>query len=165
VSHSRSAYAITAQLVGPMSPGALFAYHLWLFLFYGGMLVAAFTISQRSKQLSSLLHATALVRGRSETLLAEVRGRALQSRLDPALVLETLRELEQRYRSSPERAEKLLESLVEYLRCAIPGPSQPSTPVAHDPRASNAQIALVMELAERTRDLSNSDSEPKETFS
>jgi hypothetical protein len=100
---------------------ALGCYALWVYLFYGSLLMAAWTLTVRRERLRSLLHASAMARSRTESLLDTERLQSLQAQIDPALLLESMRELEQRYRTDPDCAERLLEALVEFLRLARRG--------------------------------------------
>ncbi len=96
-------------------------YVLWVTAFYGGLLVAARIFTVRVERSRHLLHQSAMARSRTEALLDAARLQALQSQIDPDLLLDSMRELDQRYRASPERAEALLEALVEFLRYAMHG--------------------------------------------
>jgi hypothetical protein len=104
-------------------------YALWVYWFYGSLLMAAWIMTVRRERLRSLLHASAMARSRTETLLDAERLQALQAQIDPALLLESMRELEQRYRSDSEHAERLLEALVEFLRFAKRGLRLPESTV------------------------------------
>ena len=105
--------------------GTLSLYQLWTTLFYGGLLVAARIFTVRMERTRHLLHQSALARSRTGALLDAARLQALQSQIDPNLLLDSMQELEQRYRASPERAERLLEALVEFLRYAMQGLRMP----------------------------------------
>jgi signal transduction histidine kinase len=94
---------------------------LWENLFYGGLLVAARIFTVRMERTRHLLHQNAMARSRTEALIDATRLRALQSQVDPNLLLDSMQQLEQRYRASPQRAEALLEALVEFLRYAMHG--------------------------------------------
>ena len=115
-----------AAAAGATRPGwanwsTLSLYQLWMTLFYGGLLVAARIFTVRVERTRHLLHQSALARSRTDALLDAARLQALQSQIDPNLLLDSMQELEQRYRASPERAERLLEALVEFLRYALQG--------------------------------------------
>ena len=116
-------YAAELRTVEPdWSSWATFSlYQLWEALFYGGLLVTARIFTIRAERTRHLLYQSALARNRTEALLDAVRLQALQSQIDPNLLLDSMKELEQRYRASPERAERLLEALVEFLRYAMHG--------------------------------------------
>jgi hypothetical protein len=111
---------------GPTQPewanwSTLSLYQLWVTLFYGGLLVAARIFTVRMERTRDLLHQSALARSRTDALLDAARLQALQSQIDPNLLLDSMRELQQRYRANPEHAERLLEALVEFLRYAMQG--------------------------------------------
>ncbi len=95
--------------------------NLWTGLFYGGLLTAAYILTTRTERARVLLHEAAMTRSRTEALLDAARLEALEQQIDPNLLLRSMQELEQRYRVDPERAERLLEALVEFLRCAMRG--------------------------------------------
>lgn len=97
---------------------AIGIYNLWLYLFYGGLLAVAYLLTRRRERSHALLHASAMSRSRTEALLDAERLQALQAQIDPSLLLDSMRELEQLYRSDPQHAERLLEALVEFLRHA-----------------------------------------------
>ena len=99
----------------------IFLYQLWTTIFYGGLLVATRIFTVRVERTRHLLHQSAMARSRTEALLDNTRLQTLQSQIDPNLLLDSMQELDQRYRSSPERAEALLEALVEFLRYAMHG--------------------------------------------
>jgi hypothetical protein len=118
----------------PWDAGGL--YHTWIFMFYGAILIAAYLASIRAERTRSLLHESKIARDRIEGLLDAERLRVLQAQIDPTLLLGTMRELELRYRSDPAQAERLLEALVEFLRCAM-----------HGLRVANSTLAAEIELA------------------
>jgi hypothetical protein len=96
-------------------------YTLWVYVFYGGLLTAVFVLTVRTERFRSRRHASAMARSRTEGLLDAERLQTLQSQIDPNMLLDSMRELEQRYRSDPDGAERLLEALVEFLRYAMHG--------------------------------------------
>jgi Histidine kinase len=113
-------------------------YQLWETTFYGSLLVAARIFTVRVERTRHLLHQSAMARSRSETLLDAARLQALQSQIDPKLLLESMQELDQRYRASPERAERLLEALVEFLRYAMHGLRVPVSTLAAELQLARA---------------------------
>ena len=111
-------------------------YHTWIFMFYGAILIAAYIATIRAERTRALLHGSKMARDRIEGLLDAERLRVLQAQIDPTLLLGTMRELEVRYRSDPAQAERLLEALVEFLRCAM-----------HGLRIANSTLGAEIELA------------------
>jgi len=129
---------------------SLTVYNLWINLFYGGLLMAAYSLTLRRERVRSLLHAHAVARNRTQANLDEAGLQALQKQVDPALLLNSLSELEKRYRGEPDRAERLLESLVEFLRCAMPGLSVPTSTVDTEVRLARAYVQLQNERGSST---------------
>lgn len=116
-------YAIDAGITRPVRSNwsSIGLYELWVCLFYGGLLMTVCTLTLRAERARHLLHQNAMARSRTEELLDSERLRALQTQIDPTLLLDTMRELERRYREDPDRAERLLEALVEFMRYAMHG--------------------------------------------
>jgi hypothetical protein len=121
---------------------SLTVYNLWINLFYGGLLMMAYSLALRRERALSLLHANAVARNHTQAILDEARLQALQRQVDPALLLNSMGELEKRYRNEPDRAERLLETLVEFLRCAMPGLREPISTVEAELRLARAYVSL-----------------------
>jgi Histidine kinase len=120
----------------------LTVYNLWINLFYGGLLMMAYSLTLRRERMRSLLHANAVARNHTQAILDEARLQAMQRQVDPALLLNSMGELEKRYRNEPDRAERLLETLVEFLRCAMPGLREPISTVEAELRLARAYVRL-----------------------
>lgn len=120
-------------------------YQLWETLFYGGLLVAARIFTLRAERTRHLLHQSAMARSRIESSLDTARLEALQSQIDPSLLLDSMQELEQRYRASPDRAERLLEALVEFLRYAMHGLRAPVSTLEAELQLARAFSSLQQE--------------------
>jgi hypothetical protein len=129
---------------------SLAVYNLWINLFYGGLLMIAYSLTLRRERVRSLLHASTSVRNRTQAILDEARLQALQRQVDPALLLSSMGELEKRYRNEPDAAERLLESLVEFLRCAMPGLRDPVSTVDAEMRLARAYVKLQNERGPRS---------------
>jgi hypothetical protein len=124
---------------------SLEVYNLWINLFYGGLLMMAYSLTLRRERVRSLLHANVAARNHTQAILDEVRLQALQRQVDPALLLSSMSELEKRYRNEPDAAERLLEALVEFLRCAMPGLREPVSTVDAEVRLARAYVKLQKE--------------------
>ncbi|HEY6458102.1 MAG TPA: histidine kinase [Steroidobacteraceae bacterium] len=110
-----------ATIPNPQNWLSIGLYNTWIYFFYGGLLVAVALLTMRAERVRSMLLASAKARSRTQGLLDAERLRVLQAQVDPGLLLEAMREIEQRYRRDPQHAEKLLEALVEFLRSAMHG--------------------------------------------
>jgi Histidine kinase len=129
---------------------SLTVYNLWINLFYGGLLMMAYSLTLRRERTRSLLHENAVARNRTQAILDEARLQALQRQMDPALLLSSMGELEKRYRNEPAGAERLLETLVDFLRCAMPGLREPVSTVDTELRLARAYVRLQNERGPRS---------------
>jgi hypothetical protein len=140
-------YAAELQAIEPTwkNWSSFSLYQLWESTFYGGLLVAARIFTVRVERSRHLLHQSAMARSRTEELLDAARLQALESQIDPNLLLDSMQELDQRYRASPERAERLLEALVEFLRYAMHGLRMPVSTLAAELQLARAFSVLQYE--------------------
>jgi hypothetical protein len=74
----------------------------------------------RATRSTAILRESELARRSAERWLLELRLGALQARLDPQVLFDTLDEAGRLYRSRPAAAEQLLDALIDYLRRALP---------------------------------------------
>jgi sensor histidine kinase YesM len=94
-------------------------YHTWLTLFFGGLGAAVHLSRQRHARVLAVLRAAELDRETSQRRLAEAGLAALQARIDPDFLFQTLEKLEQLYEADPPGADRLLEELIAFLRGAL----------------------------------------------
>lgn len=123
----------------------LCVYQMWIGLFYGGLLLLAYAFVSRHERMQRLLHQAAVARGRTETLLASERLHAQQAQIDPRLLVETMHEVETRYRSDPLRGDRLLSALVNFLQYAMPGLRERSSTVQRELQLADAYLRLQTE--------------------
>jgi len=140
-------YASHAITIGPTLDtwSNIALYNVWVTLFYGGLLMAARIFAVRAEHIRALVYSCAMARSRTEALLDTERLQALQSQIDPTLLLDTMQELEQRYRAAPDRAERLLEDLVDFLRFAMQGLRSPVSTVEAELKLARAFARLQSE--------------------
>lgn len=138
-----------AEQLGVMPTAATLSaiglYNSWVYFFHGALLLTVYLLTMRSERLHAMLHASAMARNRMQGLLDAERLLALQTQIAPSLVLEIMRELEQRYRRDPEAAERLLDALVEFLRCASHGLRRSTSTVEAEIRLAGAFATLQQE--------------------
>jgi len=103
-----------------VDPVAAFAYQTWIVLFYGGLYFAAWILNHRAAEMRETLGQAEIARARAETLLAQARLDLLLGHVEPGLLRRSLVEIERRYSSGTAHADRLLASLVEFLRLAMP---------------------------------------------
>jgi hypothetical protein len=120
-------------------------YLLWVNLFYGALLMTVCRLTLRDERMRHRLHQSAMARSRTQALLDAERLQALQAQIDPNLLLGSMQELKERYRGNPEGAERLLEALVEFMRCAMHGLRTSVSTV-------NAEVQLARAFAQLQRE-------------
>jgi sensor histidine kinase YesM len=109
----------------PVNLAGAVLYHIWLLFVFGGLAAAVYVSRQRHARMLAALRAAEFSRETLQRRLAEERLAALQARIDPEFVLETLTKLERLYEADPPAADRLLEQLIVFLRAA-PGRVQAS---------------------------------------
>lgn len=109
---------------GPLTSAPLlpsFFYTLWVTLFYGGLFMMACAQSARAERTRYALARAEIERQESEIVLGEAALQALKARVDPDFLLRSVGEIARRYEGDPAGADRLLDALVAFLRCAVPG--------------------------------------------
>jgi len=106
--------------LGLISSTALRAHGLWTITTY--LLLAAWYYEgvDRAKRTRAALRESELARRSADRWLLELRLGALQARLDPQVLFDTLDKVGSLYRSRPVAAELLLDALIDYLRLVLP---------------------------------------------
>ena len=138
--------------LGLVSSAGQVASGLWTQTTY--LLLAAwyYESADRATRTRATLRERELARRSAERWLLELRLGALQARLDPQVLFDTMDEAVRLYRSRPAAAEQLLDALIDYLRLALPQPRQAESTLARE-------VALAVAY---TRVLRTPDGEPLE---
>jgi len=118
--------------VGLFSRAVMAVNGLWTTTTY--LLLAAwyYESADRAKRTRAALRESELARRSAERWLLELRLGALQARLDPQVLFDTLDEASRLYRSLPAAAEDLLDALIDYLRLALPQLRQAESTLARE---------------------------------
>jgi hypothetical protein len=103
----------------PVNMTGAVLYQIWLMLLFGGLAAAVYVSRQQHARMLATLRAAELSRETSQRRLAEESLAALQARIDPEFVFETLTKLERLYEADPPGADRLLEELIVFLRAAL----------------------------------------------
>jgi len=106
--------------LGLVSPANVALSGLWTGTTYLMLAVWYYESADRARRSTAVLRASELARQGAERWLLELRLTSLQARLDPRVLFDTLDEVSRVYRSHPATAGKLLDALIDYLRCALP---------------------------------------------
>lgn len=97
-----------------------FFYGLWQLGFWGFIGAAVHWTDFRYRLGSDVLRRAELARLQSERRMVEARLAALQGQVEPQFVLATLARIERLYATELETADRILDSLIRFLRLAIP---------------------------------------------
>jgi hypothetical protein len=106
--------------LGLVSPAGVSWDGTWTTTTYLLLAVWYYESADRAARTTEVLRESELVRQRAERWLLELRLGILQARLDPQVLFDALDEAGRLYRSRPAAAEQLLNSLIDYLRLALP---------------------------------------------
>ena len=78
----------------------------------------------------------------------ETNLRTLQGRVDPRFLFDALAQVERLCKAVPERADRILETLIAYLRAALPETDAPARTLADELALVEAYVALVRARAD-----------------
>ena len=78
----------------------------------------------------------------------EANLRTLQGRVDPRFLFDALAQVERLCKAVPERADRILETLIAYLRAALPETDAPARTLADELALVEAYVALVRARAD-----------------
>ena len=99
--------------------GGLFAkVARWLVI--GGLASAFFVFQRQAAAAAIQVHETELQRIQLDRQMAEARLQSLRAQIEPHFLFNTLANVQQLYRTEPERGRRMLGNFVAYLRAALP---------------------------------------------
>jgi len=126
-------------------PGAPYYFAIWGFthwLLVGGCAVFFYADRRAAKQTAAHLNAAELDRIRRSKLALESRLQAMQARVEPQFLFNTLAQVEHLYERDRKLAKRVLDDLIAYLRAAMPLM-----------RSTSSTVAQELELARRYLDI------------
>ena len=113
----------------------------WLLI--GGMAVFLYAGHRAARQTAARLHAAELDRTRSSRLALESRLQALQARIEPQFLFNTLAQVERLYETDTALGARMLDDLIAYLRAAMPLMRDSSSTVAQEIELARAYLDIV----------------------
>ena len=137
-------------LRGPLAPiyHLLFSFTHWLLV--GGTVVFLYADRRAARKTEQLLHAAELDRIRRSKLALESKLQAMQARVEPQFLFNTLDQVERLYESDPAIAGRMLDDLIAYLRAAMPLMRNASSTVAQELELMRTYLDIVrIRLGER----------------
>lgn len=138
------------------SPGDAFS---WLRASYasqcglwGGLIAVLLYLDRSERDASRRLHATKLARVAAERDEDEARLRSLQAQIEPHFLFNTLAHLQRLHAVDPVRGHMMLESLILYMRSALPQMRDASATLSQELALTRAYAQLQqIRMGERLR--------------
>src|SRR5437870_3260211 len=112
------------------------------------LLIGLYTMLQASRRATERLHQTQLAALAAERHVLEGDLRAMQGRVDPELLFDSLLEVDRCYARDAEAGQEALDALIRFLRAALPGDAAATATVAGEQELAEAYLALVAQRAE-----------------
>lgn len=129
-----------------MSLGDRFLYGLWQLGFWGSIAAVMHRTDLGYRLDADALRRAELARFHSERRMVEARLAALQGQVEPEFVVETLASIERLYMTDCETAERIIDSLIRFLRLAIPGLRGASSTVGQEIELVQAYVDVLHSL-------------------
>jgi hypothetical protein len=118
----------------------------WIFLtviFLGGPCTFAYADFERARESAARLHAAELARTKAARDIVHTRLTALQARVEPGFLFDTLARVKQLYDRDAEKGEATLDALIAYLRTAMPQLRQPGSTLARECEIARTYAEIV----------------------
>jgi hypothetical protein len=127
---------------------SLYAFFEWLVL--AGVATFIYTDVRRARAARTRMHVAQLERAHAARRTLESRLQAMQARVEPQFLFNTLAQVRDLYRASAARGERMLEELIAYLRAAMPRMRDTSSTVGQEVDLVQAYLGIVsLRLGER----------------
>jgi signal transduction histidine kinase len=108
----------------PLPPGISMAGVLFAkvarWLVIGGLAYVFFVFQRQAAEAATRAHETDLQRIQFDRQMTEARLQSLRAQIEPHFLFNTLANVQQLYRTQPERGRRMLGNFVAYLRAALP---------------------------------------------
>jgi hypothetical protein len=125
-------------------------FHLTQWLPAAGAVVFLYADRRAARKTAQLLHAAELDRIRRSKMAFESRLSAMQARVEPQFLFNTLLQVERLYELDARLAAQMMDELIAYLRAAMPRMRDTSSTVAQEIELVRAYLAIVrLRLGER----------------
>jgi hypothetical protein len=99
----------------------LAAYLFWSNLVYGGLYSFGYLATRRAQRLRHRLAELRLARNEADIRLREARLQAVRGQIQPAVLLDALSALQDRYAEDIDAGNALFDQIIDFLRAAMPG--------------------------------------------
>ncbi len=107
------------------------------------VLVVLCELLEASRRAQDELHAVRMAALAAERDLVEGELQAMQARVDPDLLFDSLQEIDRRYARDGVAGQEQLDALIRFLRAALPGDGSGGSSVGREQELVEAYVALV----------------------
>lgn len=131
----------------PLPPGISLAGVLvakvarWLVI--GGLASAFFVFQRQGAEAATQAHETELQRIQFDRQMTEARLQSLRAQIEPHFLFNTLANVQQLYRTEPERGRRMLGNFVAYLRAALPQMRHDETTLQQEVELARAYLEVL----------------------
>ncbi|MGE5169050.1 MAG: histidine kinase [Rudaea sp.] len=115
---------------------------LWTIGFATPLALVAFS-RRRDLRIARALHAAELARVELARRTLETDLQAMQARVEPRFLLDTLDDIGELYAQTPEAGERMLDELIAYLRAALPDMRAASSTLGKEATLARAYLAIL----------------------
>jgi hypothetical protein len=120
--------------------------------FVGGLrwslvLVALYELLESNRRAGKELHAARMTALAAQQSLVEGELRAMQARVDPEVLFNSLVAIDEGYAQGVEQGQQRLDGLIRFLRAALPSESADTSTVAREQELVEAYVALLGQRA------------------
>jgi hypothetical protein len=119
---------------------ARFDFYQWLLL--AGAATFAYLDWRRTRAARARTHAAQVDRARTAKHALESRLQAMQARVEPQFLFNTLAQVRELYRVEQTRGERMLDELIAYLRAAMPKMRDTSSTIGQELELVRAYLAI-----------------------
>jgi hypothetical protein len=143
VAIARSTWPVSLPLGLPTRPFWMeMARELPPMIMLGAYFTFAHAFDRRSRDRLAKLHAAQLAQARLTRQSLESRLQAMQARVEPQFLFDTLADVERRYETDPELAARMLDDLIAYLRTALPRLGETTSTVEREIALARAYLDI-----------------------
>jgi Histidine kinase len=137
-------WPVSQALGRPLRPFWIdLAYEWPQMLLLAGYFTFGHAFQRRSRQRTEMLGAAQLEQARLSRQTLESRLQAMQARVEPQFLFDTLADVERRYETDPALAARTLDDLIVYLRTALPRLDETTSTLEREIGLARAYLDIV----------------------
>jgi hypothetical protein len=115
----------------------------FFFMLYGAIAIPVYVNRRTARLAADRLRAAELARARSRRRTFESRLQALQARVEPQFLFNTLAQVRELYERDVVLADRMLDDLIAYLRAALPHLRESSSTVGQEVALARAYLDIM----------------------